>query len=498
MREVPRTYTVLCSHLGSAWAVRIPELDREASAARLSQVEAVARALVSTYAADGTDAATFTVELMPDALSAALAAAAAAREGATRSPVQELVTRRRLARQLYVEGLEVADIAAALGVPSPRVQLLLSERSQPDRIPVTTEAPLPVASASAHAASTRGHRTGVDLSAPVQRRSSIGASLLHGKRLDPSGSDGYQHEALLYGSDEAFLEGTVPFVRQGLDLGHAVMVTVPEPRLNQVRAALGSRAKDVTMVDVRRLGANPARVIPAVQQLLDEQGRHARPVRGVLEPLWPGRRPAERAECHLHERLLNLAFPPGTPLWLRCTYDIGHLGDGEIRLAARHHPVVVEDSVPSRSRRYLGDRCGAGCGAGAVGTDLPAPPVTAEVLLFGHGNVRDVRQQVARCAIDAGLGPVRTDDLTLAVWELAVNSVQHGGGEGVLRTWQEDGALVCEVRDSGCIDDPLAGRRTPVVAPSGQRGIWLVNQLCDLVQLRTNAGGTTVRVFSWL
>ena len=118
MREVPRTYRVLCSHLGSAWAVRIPELDREASAARLSQVEAVARALVSTYAADDTGAVDFTVELMPDALSAALAAAAAARERAVRSPVQEMVTRRRLARQLYVEGLEVADIGAALGVSS--------------------------------------------------------------------------------------------------------------------------------------------------------------------------------------------------------------------------------------------------------------------------------------------------------------------------------------------------------------------------------------------
>ena len=61
------------------------------------------------------------------------------------------------------------------------------------------------------------------------------------------------------------------------------------------------------------------------------------------------------------------------------------------------------------------------------------------------------------------------------------------------------GALVCEVRDSGYIDDPLAGRRRiPTSAASGQRGIWLVNQLCDLVQLRTHAHGTTVRVFSWL
>jgi anti-sigma regulatory factor (Ser/Thr protein kinase) len=330
--------------------------------------------------------------------------------------------------------------------------------------------------------------------APAQRQSAIGAASPQSAELAPPSFHRYRHEALLYRSDEGFLEGTLPFVRQGLDLGHAVMVTVPEPRLTRVREALGSRAKDVTLVDMRRLGANPARIIPAWQQLLDEQGRRGRPVRGVAEPLWPGRRPVERAECDLHETLLNLAFAPGTPLWLCCAYDVEHLGDAEIRRVAEHHPGLVAAAAPSPGRRHLGN----GYGAEALGTDLPAPPVTAEVLLFGNGNVRDVRQQVTRSALEAGLGPVRTDDLTLAVWELAVNSVQHGGGEGVLRLWREPGALVCEIRDRGHIDDPMAGRRAPTVGGHAQRGIWLVNQLCDLVQLRTHPHGTTVRVFSWL
>ncbi len=308
MRDVPRTYRVLCSHLGSAWAVRIPELDREAAAARLSQVEAVARALVSTYAGDDTGAADFTVELMPDALSAALAAAAAARKGTVRFPAQELLTRRRLARELYVEGLEVADIGAALGVSSGQVQLLISEGVEPVGLPVTAEAPLPVASVLAP---RRRARARVGLSTPLHRRSPINAPRLHGENLDPPADHRYRHEALLYRGDDAFLEGTVPFLQQGLDLGHAVMVAVPEPRLTQVREALGSRVKDVTLVDIRRLGANPARIIPAWQQLIDEQHPHGRPVRGVSEPLWPGRRPVERTECHLHETMLNLAFDRG-------------------------------------------------------------------------------------------------------------------------------------------------------------------------------------------
>ena len=158
MREVPRTYTVLCWHLGSAWAVRIPEARPRGIGARLSQVEAVARALVSTYAGDDTGAVAFTVQLMPDALSAGLAAAAAAREKAVRFPVQEMATRRRLARQLYVEGLEVADIAAALGVSSRRVRPCSASAT---RLPVPAEAALPLASVPAPR--VPGNRDGVEI-----------------------------------------------------------------------------------------------------------------------------------------------------------------------------------------------------------------------------------------------------------------------------------------------------------------------------------------------
>jgi anti-sigma regulatory factor (Ser/Thr protein kinase) len=489
-----KTYMVLCSHVGSTWAVRIPELDREASAARLSQVEAVARALVATYGLDDSGGVDFSVELMPDALSAALAAAATARERAVRSPVPEMVTRRRLARQLYVEGLEVADIAAALGVSRHRVQLLVSDCPQPAQPTVTSAAPPAAAATSVLAPPARGGGVGLGAPPAISRESPVSASLLHREGADPPADHHYRHEALFYRGDDEFLAGTVPFIEDGLDLGHGVMVAVPQPRLAPLRKALGSRAADVKLLDMSRLGANPARIIPAWQHFIDEQGRQGRPLRGIGEPVWPGRRPAERAECRLHEALLNLAFDPGTPLWLRCPYDVDQLGTAETELAEQSHPVLVEDSVSCQSPGYLG----TASGAAVMGTDLPAPPVTAQVLQFGQGNVRDVRQAVIGHAIDAGLGPVRTDDLTLAVWELAVNSVQHGGGEGVLRIWQEPGALICEVRDSGYIDDSLAGRRTPAIAASGQRGMWLVNQLCDLVQLRSNADGTTVRISSWL
>lgn len=46
----------------------------------------------------------------------------------------------------------------------------------------------------------------------------------------------------------------------------------------------------------------------------------------------------------------------------------------------------------------------------------------------------------------------------------------------------------------GVFQQPLVGRKTPTVTQEGGRGMWMVNQLCDLVQMRTRPEGSTVRV----
>jgi anti-sigma regulatory factor (Ser/Thr protein kinase) len=87
-----------------------------------------------------------------------------------------------------------------------------------------------------------------------------------------------------------------------------------------------------------------------------------------------------------------------------------------------------------------------------------------------------------------------TGDRVLAVSEVAANSVRHAGGRGVLRIWLQDGALICDVRDDGRIVDPLVGRRRPEGGQIGGYGLWLANQLCELVQIRAFADGGAVRL----
>jgi anti-sigma regulatory factor (Ser/Thr protein kinase) len=82
----------------------------------------------------------------------------------------------------------------------------------------------------------------------------------------------------------------------------------------------------------------------------------------------------------------------------------------------------------------------------------------------------------------------RSADLVLAVNELATNSICHGGGHGTLRLWSSDHALQCEVRDEGHIPAATAelGRDRPDPDAMSGRGLWLVDQLCDAVQIASS------------
>jgi anti-sigma regulatory factor (Ser/Thr protein kinase) len=67
-------------------------------------------------------------------------------------------------------------------------------------------------------------------------------------------------------------------------------------------------------------------------------------------------------------------------------------------------------------------------------------------------------------------------------------------GRGGLWVVPETDMLVCEIQDSGQIDDPLIGRSPPAPNQHTGRGLWLVHQLCDLVQIHSSTAGTAVRV----
>jgi hypothetical protein len=64
-----------------------------------------------------------------------------------------------------------------------------------------------------------------------------------------------------------------------------------------------------------------------------------------------------------------------------------------------------------------------------------------------------------------------------------------------LALWHHDGHLVCEARDTGHIDDPLAGRR-PCENNTGRATcLFVINAIADLVRVHTHPEGTTVHTY---
>jgi anti-sigma regulatory factor (Ser/Thr protein kinase) len=296
---------------------------------------------------------------------------------------------------------------------------------------------------------------------------------------------GFRHEAFFYSGDDEFLQGTLPYLEEGIGAGETVLVVLPELRMQLVKEALGRAAGAVEFWSMGKVGRNPARLIPAWRDFLLTCDLN-RGVRGLGEPVSPDRSAAEVEECELHERLFNLAFAQERTLTVMCPYDVGGLGDEVLEGAERSHPVCAHPHGKTVSTRYSLD-------APLEGT-LAQPGCPAVTLEFGRADLAMVRHFVAHCARTTGLDSRRNEDLVLAVCEVATNSIQYGGGRGRLDIWDEHGELVCAVRDAGRIDDPLAGRERPRPDQDRGRGLWIANQLCDLVQIRSGEAGTDVRL----
>jgi anti-sigma regulatory factor (Ser/Thr protein kinase) len=109
-------------------------------------------------------------------------------------------------------------------------------------------------------------------------------------------------------------------------------------------------------------------------------------------------------------------------------------------------------------------------------------------------NLSEVRALAEKQARVAGLAEDRVVDFVIAVSEVAGNTVKHARSQGSMEIWCDAGEIICEIRDGGVITDPLAGQRPPAADANGGHGLWLVQQICDQVELHSDDNGTTVRL----
>jgi anti-sigma regulatory factor (Ser/Thr protein kinase) len=277
-----------------------------------------------------------------------------------------------------------------------------------------------------------------------------------------------QHDALLYRDPGHLRAVTGEFARAGAAAEEPLLAVLPSPTLAVVSDVLESSGVVLEVLDAGEAGRNPNRLIPTVLQWLADRPDRSRI---LSESIWPGRDEVEMAECLRHEALVNHALG-SEPVSLLCPFDAAHL-DGEILAGAEMtHPRVI-----------------------ARGENWPQrEPVAPVCELSFDGDLWALRRRLEQVELLAELPPQRREDLVLAVNEAASNAVRHGDGTCRARIWRDGGRIVCEISTTTSIDDPLAGRRRPDPDAISGRGLWLINQLCDLVELRNGPAGANVRM----
>ncbi|HEY7173967.1 MAG TPA: ATP-binding protein [Micromonosporaceae bacterium] len=140
----------------------------------------------------------------------------------------------------------------------------------------------------------------------------------------------------------------------------------------------------------------------------------------------------------------------------------------------------------------------------------PAPVVTGADGRAGHirhpadahgypidlASLAGVRAAAVSDGLGYGLPDGPLNDLVLIANELATNAVRHGGGSGRMWLWCGDGRVYCQVVDqgSGMSDPDHAGEKPTDRNALTGRGLWLIRQMAERIDIDTGMDGTTVTV----
>jgi hypothetical protein len=178
-------------------------------------------------------------------------------------------------------------------------------------------------------------------------------------------------------------------IDRSLAVGEPVLVATDAHTTGRLCARLGDRADRVHFVDMRVVGRNPARLIPLWRSFIDAHAPE--PVRGVGEPVWPGRSADELAECARHEVLVNVAFAGSPDFRLTCPYDVAALDAGTVMSAERSHPLISEVGAPRLSPAFTFRAASAGSSGGRSAEPYPEPATAPKDRGFERADLPTLR-----------------------------------------------------------------------------------------------------------
>jgi hypothetical protein len=85
----------------------------------------------------------------------------------------------------------------------------------------------------------------------------------------PLGPEGQPHLARFYGSEEEYTQGVLRFAAPAIEAHEPVAVAVPGSKAGLLEERLRQAGSDPEIFDMVQLGRHPARIIPAVEALIN-------------------------------------------------------------------------------------------------------------------------------------------------------------------------------------------------------------------------------------
>jgi anti-sigma regulatory factor (Ser/Thr protein kinase) len=295
------------------------------------------------------------------------------------------------------------------------------------------------------------------------------------------------HTSLFYDGPRQYDTEAGGFLREGLEQGHHALVMAPPQRVDQLRAALGRDADEVTYVEDAIAYAPQWNVY---RVLLDFAARSDVRSTVIAEQTLAGRTPAELVDYQRLEAAINVVFADAD-VDLMCPYDAGTLPAHLLEIGLHTHRDLRADGVLSRNMRF-DDPFDTLAGLSAV-TAVPLAATTLEC--SSPSDVAVARRLVRARGAELGLDADVLDDVALAVTEVLTNALLHGNPPASLHVYEAEDTWVCHVHDGGPGPlDPFVGLLPPGLPSDHGYGLWLARQLCAAVDVGNDGTGTHVRL----
>lgn len=298
----------------------------------------------------------------------------------------------------------------------------------------------------------------------------------------------FAHAAALYGSDEQLRDLLLPYLDEALRRGEHVLLVIARTAERVLRDAMGEAASRVQWDGLDLPDDRLGRMFVAVGDYLAQQHRAGMPTRVIGEP-GSNISPDRLSQYLRYVSMASEVYAPyGSPmlfLWDERRYSpevLVHVRAVHPQLLGHGGTIVnPEYRVPVD---YL------------TANTTPPPETPADVDLDVHldsaGDLAELRRRLRSWGA-AELAEGDTDDMVIAVDEIATNALEHGQPPARVRGWSTADAVFVRVDDRGRGGiPPTNGYARPSTHARRGRGIWMARHLADVLTTHNGPGGTTV------